>query len=114
MPRPENAIVMTEDRTALRSETLEVSDYGSPPPGERARERPLEGERAKGPAEVPARGPAQEPGPDLAQNSAQDQADSTGKGPPDNPGESERKKRRPLIIAIACVIAVLLVAGGAY
>jgi membrane fusion protein (multidrug efflux system) len=105
---------MTEDRTALRSETLEVSDYGSPQPGERARERPLEGERAKGPAEVPARGPAQEPGPDLAQNSAQDQADSTGKGPPDNPGESERKKRRPLIIAIACVIAVLLVAGGAY
>jgi membrane fusion protein, multidrug efflux system len=109
---------MAEDRTALRSETVEVSDYGSPPPGERAKERPFEGESAKGPVEVPARGPAQEPVQkpvqDPAQNPAQGQADSAGKGPPDNPGESERKKRRPLIIAIACVIAVLLVAGGAY
>jgi membrane fusion protein (multidrug efflux system) len=32
----------------------------------------------------------------------------------DHSGEAERKRRRPAVIAIACVIAVFLVGGGAY
>jgi membrane fusion protein, multidrug efflux system len=106
---------MAEDRTLLRSETVEVSDCGPSPSGGRAAGRALEDERAKGPAEEPTKEPAREPpARDPAQDRTPEQPESAAKKPVDNPGESERKKRRPLVIAIACVIAVLLVAGGAY
>jgi membrane fusion protein, multidrug efflux system len=54
------------------------------------------------------------PADERAKPSPPGQADGSGKKAVDHSGEAERKRRRPAVIAIACVIAVFLVGGGAY
>jgi membrane fusion protein, multidrug efflux system len=101
---------MADDQAVFRSETADLGDLGPPPSGERPKGRPPEDERAKAPEKTPPKSPERTP----PQGEAQGEADRAGKKSADDAGEKERKKRRPAVIAIAGVIAVLLVAGGAY
>jgi membrane fusion protein (multidrug efflux system) len=104
---------MAEDRTVLPSETAEVGDCGPRLPAEKAEANSLEKGRLldeKGRSLEKGRSPADE----RAKPSPPGQADGSGKKAVDHSGEAERKRRRPAVIAIACVIAVFLVGGGAY
>jgi membrane fusion protein (multidrug efflux system) len=104
---------MAEDRTVLPSETAEVGDRGPKLPAEKAEASSPEKGRLldeKGRSLEKGRSPADE----RAKPSPPGQADGSGKKAVDHSGEAERKRRRPAVIAIACVIAVFLVGGGAY
>ena len=104
---------MAEDRTVLPSETAEVGDCGPKLPAEKAEANSLQKGRLldeKGRSLEKGRSPADE----RAKPSPPGQADGSGKKAADHSGEAERKRRRPAVIAIACVIAVFLVGGGAY
>ena len=104
---------MAEDRTVLPSETAEVGDCGPKLPAEKAEASSPEKGRLldeKGRSLEKGRSPADE----RAKPSPPGQADGSGKKAVDHSGEAERKRRRPAVIAIACVIAVFLVGGGAY
>jgi membrane fusion protein (multidrug efflux system) len=104
---------MAEDRTVLPSETAEVGDCGPKLPAEKAEANSLKKGRlldGKGRSLEKGRSPADE----RAKPSPPGQADGSGKKAADHSGEAERKRRRPAVIAIACVIAVFLVGGGAY
>src|ERR1700722_13608034 len=113
-PQPENARASwPRIGRCFPPKQRKLGDRGPKLPAEKAEASSPEKGRLldeKGRSLEKGRSPADE----RAKPSPPGQADGSGKKAADHSGEAERKRRRPAVIAIACVIAVFLVGGGAY